>query len=113
MKALTISTNNIMNNITKVIRKSECIDTPTAISKGFLLETLKKRMMRGEVVRFCYQKLNGEIRTAVGTLQAQAVQANTEGTGIPKRYYGMFAYIDLEKMAWRGFKEERIIGIID
>ena len=27
--------------------------------------------------------------------------------------YGMFAYIDLEKMAWRGFKEERIIGIVD
>lgn len=113
MKTLTISTNNIVNNITKVICKSECIDTPTAIGKGFLLETLKKRMMRGEVVRFCYQKLNGEIKTAVGTLQAQAVQANIEGTGIPKRLYGMFAYIDLEKMAWRGFKEERIIGIID
>lgn len=113
MKALTISTNSIVNNIAKVITKSEGIDTPTAISKGLILETLKKRMMRGEVVRFCYQKLNGEIRTAVGTLQAQAVQANIAGTGIPKRFYGMFAYIDLEKMAWRGFKEERIIGIVD
>lgn len=113
MKALTISTNSIVNNIAKVLTKSECIDTPTAISKGLILETLKKRMMRGEVVRFCYQKLNGEIRTAIGTLQSQAVQANIEGSGIPKRFYGMFAYIDLEKMAWRGFKEERIIGIVD
>lgn len=113
MKVLTISTKSIVNNIAQVITKSEGIDTPTAISKGLILETLKKRMMRGEVVRFCYQKLNGEIRTAVGTLQAQAVQANIEGTGIPKRFYGMFAYIDLEKMAWRGFKEERIIGIVD
>ena len=69
--------------------------------------------MRGEVVRFCYKKLNGEIRTAVGTLQTQAVQANVVGTGIPKKFYGMCAYIDLEKMAWRGFKEERIIGIVD
>lgn len=113
MKALTISTNNIVKNIAKVVAKSECIDTPTAISKGLILETLKKRMMRGEVVRFCYQKLNGEIRTAVGTLQAQAVEANIVGAGIPKRFYGMFAYIDLEKMAWRSFKEERIIGIVD
>lgn len=113
MKALTISTNSIVNNIAKVLTKTECIDTPTAISKGLILETLKKRMMRGEVVRFCYQKLNGEIRTAVGTLQQQAVQANIEGTGIPKRFYGMFAYLDLEKMAWRGFREEKIIGIVD
>lgn len=113
MKALTISTNSIVNNIARVITKSEGIDTPTAISKGVIIEILKKRMMRGEVVRFCYQKLNGEIRTAVGTLQAQAVQANVGGTGIPKRFYGMFAYIDLEKMAWRGFKEEKIIGIVD
>ena len=113
MKALTISTNSIVNNISKVITKSAGIDTPTAISKGLILETLKKRMMRGEVVRFCYLKLNGEIRTAVGTLQPQAVQANIEGTGIPKRFYGMFAYLDLEKMAWRGFKEERIIGIVE
>jgi hypothetical protein len=88
-------------------------DSLTAISKAFELETMKKRMMRGEVVRFAYMKLNGEVRVAVGTLQPQAVQANTVGTGIPKRYYGMFAYLDLEKMGWRAFKEERFIGTIE
>ena len=113
MKALTISTDNISNNMVKIIRKSNCIDIPTAISKGVLLETLKKRMMRGEVVKFVYQKLSGEIRTAVGTLQSDAVKAQVNGNGVPKRFSGMFAYIDLEKMAWRGFHEERIIGIID
>ena len=113
MKTLTISTNNISNNVAKVIRKSDGIDIPTAISKGMILETLKKRMMRGEVVKFVYQKLSGEIRTAIGTLQLDAVKANTNGHGIPKRYFGMFAYIDLEKMDWRGFKEERIIGIVE
>jgi hypothetical protein len=35
------------------------------------------------------------------------------GTGIPKRFYGMFAYLDLEKMAWRGFIESNFVGIID
>ena len=111
MEALTINTNNIVMNAVKFIKNN--IDTPASISKGMLMETLKKRMMRGEVCRFVYKKKDGSIRIAVGTLQKQAVQANVEGTGFPKRYYGMFAYLDLEKMNWRGFKEENFIGIID
>ncbi|WP_353477967.1 SH3 beta-barrel fold-containing protein, partial [Phocaeicola barnesiae] len=47
------------------------------------------------------------------TLQSDAVKANIEGTGIPKRFFGMFAYLDLQKMQWRGFKIERLIGIVD
>lgn len=88
-------------------------DMLTATSKAIELETMKKRMMRGECVRFAYVKLDGSIRIAVGTLQSEAVKANVVGTGIPKRFYGMFAYLDLEKMAWRGFKEERFIGTIE
>ena len=89
------------------------VDMITATSKGLALEAMKKRMMRGECVRFAYMKLDGSVRIAVGTLQSQAVEANVKGTGIPKRFYGMFAYLDLEKMAWRGFKEERFIGTIE
>ena len=111
MEALVINQNNIVKNAIDFV--SHNADLPTAIGKGTLLETLKKRMMRGEVVRFAYRKLNNEIRVAVGTLQANAVQANVVGTGIPKRFYGMFAYLDLEKMAWRGFKVENFIGIVD
>lgn len=111
MEALVINQNNIVKNAINFANHNA--DLPTAIGKGTLLETLKKRMMRGEVVRFCYRKLNGEIRTAVGTLQSNAVEANVVGTGIPKRFYGMFAYLDLEKMAWRGFKFENFIGIVD
>ena len=111
MEALVINQNNIVKNAINYINHN--VDVPTAISKGAMLETLKKRMMRGEVVRFCYRKLNNEIRTAVGTLQSNAVEANVVGTGIPKRFYGMFAYLDLEKMAWRGFKFENFIGIVD
>jgi len=111
MKAIQISEVRVLANTVKCLGYS--MDAPTSLSKGFMLETLKKRMMRGEVVRFCYQKLNGEIRFAVGTLQSDSVQANITGTGIPKRFYGMFAYIDLQRMQWRGFKEERLIGIVD
>lgn len=111
MKAIQFNSANVVKLSVKCMGYE--MDAATSISKGMILETLKKRMMRGEVVRFCYQKLDGSIRYAIGTLQSDAVKANVAGTGIPKRFYGMFAYLDLEKMAWRGFKEERIIGIVD
>ena len=88
-------------------------DSLTASAKAAELATLKARMMRGECVRFAYMKLDGSVRVAVGTLQPQAVEANVVGYGIPKRFYGMFAYLDLEKMAWRAFREERFVGTIE
>ena len=108
----TVNTNEIARYAAKNIVLNH-VDMLTATSKGIALETMKKRMMRGEVVRFAYMKKDGSVRVAVGTLQPQAVEANVKGTGIPKKYYGMFAYLDLEKMAWRGFKEERFIGTIE
>ena len=107
-----LNSNEIVRYTVKNVVKNNS-DVMTASSKAIELETMKKRMMRGEVVRFAYLKLNGEVRIAVGTLQTQAVKANTVGTGIPKRYYGMFVYLDLDRMSWRGFKEERFIGTIE
>lgn len=65
--------------------------------------------MRGEVVRFCYQKLDGSVRYAVGTLQSDAVKANIVGTGIPKRLCGMFAYIDLQKWSGEGLRKKELL----
>jgi len=112
MKTLSISTNNVVANAVMFAAKNHS-DMITSIGKGAEMEALKKRMMRGEVCRFAYKKVNGDIRVAVGCLQEHAVKANVEGTGIPKRFYGMFAYLDLEKMDWRGFKFENFIGIIE
>lgn len=108
----TVSANEIVRYTAKNIAMNN-VDMITATSKGMALEAMKKRMMRGECVRFAYMKKDGSIRIAVGTLQPQAVEANTVGTGLPKRFYGMFAYLDLVKMDWRGFKEERFIGTIE
>ncbi len=107
-----VSTNEIARYTAKNIVMNN-VDMLTATSKGIALEAMKKRMMRGECVRFAYMKKDGSVRVAVGTLQKQAVESNTNGNSIPKRYFGMFAYLDLEKMAWRGFKEERFIGTIE
>ena len=107
-----LSTNEIARISAKNIVMNH-VDMLTATSKGIALETMKKRMMRGEVVRFAYMKKDGSVRIAVGTLQPDAVKANVKGTGIPKKFYGMFVYLDLEKMAWRGFLENRFVGTIE
>ena len=112
MKQIVINTNEVVRYATKNVTVGS-MDAITATSKAFELEILKKRMMRGECVRFAYLKKDGSVRIAVGTLQQQAVEANTVGCGIPKRFMGMFVYLDLEKMAWRGFKEERYIGTVE
>lgn len=111
-KIAALNTNEIARYAAKNIVMNR-VDMLTATSKAVELETMKKRMMRGEVVRFAYMKLDGSVRVAVGTLQPQAVAANVKGTGIPKRFYGMFAYLDLERMDWRSFKEERFVGTIE
>ena len=107
-----VCTNEIVRYTAKNIAMNH-VDMFTATSKGMALEAMKKRMMRGECIRFAYLKKDNTVRVAVGTLQPQAVEANTVGNGVPKRFYGMFAYLDLEKMAWRCFKEERFIGTIE
>ena len=112
MKQLAVKTSEIVRYAAKNIVMNH-VDMLTATSKGIALETMKKRMMRGEVVRFAYMKKDGSVRVAVGTLQPQAVAANVKGTGIPKKFYGMFVYLDLEKMAWRGFLEQNFVGTIE
>ena len=113
MKQLAVKTSEIVRYASKNVVMNGS-DSITATAKAMELATLKARMMRGEVVKFAYMKLNGEVRIAVGTLQADAVQANVKGTGIPKRFYGMFVYMDLLcNCEWRGFKEERFIGTIE
>ena len=112
MKAISMSSTAIISNATKNMNYG--MDVLTATTKAAQMELLKKRMMRGEVVRFAYMKKDGSIRYAVGTLQSDAVHANIAGTGIPKRFYGMFAYLDAQKnLEWRGFRTENFIGIVD
>ena len=111
MKPIVINQNNVAMDAARISKKS---DMTTSLSKSLELEVLRKRMMRGEVVRFLYLKADGvTLRTAVGTLQEDSVAANVKGTGCNRRQYGQFCYLDTQKMGWRSFKIENFIGIID
>ena len=111
MKPIVISENNIVKDAVRINQRS---DVQTSMSKAVELEILRKRMMRGEVVRFLYLKAdNITLRMAVGTLQADSVKANVKGTGVNRSQFGQFCYLDTQKLAWRSFRISNFIGIID
>jgi len=112
MKAIKVNHNEIINNTVKFAVK-EGMEIMTSLSKSLLIETLKKRMMNGEVVRFCFLKVDNTIRFATGTLEPNSVNFNVNGCGLPKKLFNQFAYIDCQKLQWRSFRMDRIIGIID
>lgn len=66
---------------------------------------LKYAMMNG-VVEFSYRKVDGSIRTAVGTLQVPHVNYEFKGKASTNK---TLAYFDLEQGAFRSFKIENLI----
>ena len=110
-QSIVLSKKNIVKDAERISQKS---DMPTAMSKAVELEILRKRMMSGEVVRFLYLKADGvTLRTAVGTLQKDSVEANVKGTGANRSQFGQFCYLDTQKMAWRSFRISNFVGIIE
>ena len=115
MKKIQISTSEVARVAAKniVINGS---DTITAVAKSAELQALKSRLMRGEICKWAYKKVNGEIRICVGTLYNDMVKNMTVGGHTPKKYFGQFAYIEMfadGHMEWRSFRESNFIGCIE
>ena len=87
MKQIQISTSEVARVAAKniVINGS---DTITAVAKSAELQALKSRLMRGEICKWAYKKVNGEIRICVGTLYNDMVKNMTVGGHTPKKYFG-------------------------
>ena len=66
------------------------------------------RMMKSEVVGFCYYKADGSVRNAYGTLSGLYIG---EGSGrVTKPSYKTVRYFDVEKNAFRCFRVENLIN---
>ena len=76
------------------------------MSENIMIKELVMRM-EVEVVDFCFQKKNGEIRRAKGTLRKDMCP-KVEGTGKPTPSH-LQLYFDVEKGSWRSFEKERFI----
>lgn len=79
--------------------------------KAWQLYRLAKAMREG-VVTFYYQKADGSIRKALGTLKNLPVGATLGGKKVTKPSYKTMAYFDTEKNSFRCFKIENLICTI-
>lgn len=80
------------------------------VEKSLLISALKRRLQMG-VVRFAYQKKDGTIREAFGTLDRVIIKAKVKGTGTSPEEYQCCCYFDIEKGAFRSFRWENLIAI--
>lgn len=97
--------------LSKVMRRAWQIARSTgkafavALSRSWQLYRLTKQMHVG-IVRFAYEKADGTLRKAVGTLKDTA--ALVKGTGYPDDGRTV-KYYDIEADGWRSFKVENFI----
>ena len=80
-----------------------------AMKQSWLLLKLKKALSKG-IVKFFYQKLSGEIRTAWGTLASEKIPA-TAGTDSRKKNDSVLVYFDQENNDFRCFKKANFLSI--
>lgn len=74
---------------------------------------LYEKMTKG-IVTFQYQKNNGQVRTAKGTLNPDFVEDNYAfrgGSGPAE--FGYTPYWDVDKNDWRCFRDCKFMGIVE
>ena len=74
-----------------------------AMKRVWAISKLKKQMLQG-IVKFMYTKLNGEVRTAWGTLKHELLPQSSSNNSNRKPNETLFCYFDTEKQAFRSFK---------
>lgn len=78
--------------------------------KAWELYRLAKKMRNGEV-KFAYEKVDGAIRHAIGTLVNVPAGATNKGKRVTKPSFKTFSYFDVEKQEIRCFKIENLITV--
>ena len=106
----TISRNEIARYAAKNIVMNN-VDMLTATSKGMALEAMKKRMMRGECVRFAYLKKDQSVRVAYGTMLPALISNHINGRGTCGDSRKVCTYFDVEVGQFRCFQLQSLIKI--
>lgn len=76
-------------------------------------QEIKDILSKGEV-KFSYEKKDGTIREAFGTRNISALALyDAIPTGDKVENDNVIPYFDLDVMAWRSFKVENFMGVLD
>ena len=84
-------------------------DGENVIEMNKELEELEQELRR-RVVRFWYQKKNGEWREAIGTRRLSLIPEEQHPNGTGHQPDFLVCYWDLERNHWRCFDRNRFIG---
>ena len=79
------------------------------LKQAWLNAKLKKELGK-RIVKFYFQKINGDIREAYGTLASDKIPA-IAGTDNRKRNDSVQVYFDTEKQEYRCFKKANLVRI--
>lgn len=110
----TIITTSTNNALVAAHIKAITIKTGSALmgtSKALLIEEAKRQMRNG-VCHFIYQKKNGEVREAFGTLDRGVLNATLKGTGESPETWGCCYYHDTLKGGARSFRWQNLIAVL-
>lgn len=80
-----------------------------ALKQSWLVYKLKQEMGK-RIVKFYFQKVDGSLREAYGTLKSDLVPG-VAGTDNRKKNDSVQVYYDTEKSSWRCFKVANLIRI--
>ena len=97
---------NIMTEAHRFI-KIAGINLSEALKKAWANFKLRISMSRG-IIKFYFQKIDGSLREAYGTLSDKVIPA-TAGTDSRKRNDTVQTYFDTEKQEWRCYKKLNLI----
>lgn len=78
--------------------------------KAALANIKLKAAMKNRIVKFYFQKVDGSVREAYGTLKDNLIPA-IAGTDNRKRNDTVQVFYDTEKQEWRCFKKANLISI--
>lgn len=70
-----------------------------------------KGQMKKRIVKFYFQKVDGSIREAYGTLKAELLPATSTTTSGRKENPTIQTYFDTEKEEWRCFKKANLVKL--
>lgn len=90
----------------KVIQQATGKTFAVALAKAWQLYRFSEMLRRGVVV-FSFERADGTVRKAKGTLKG--IDGLVKGTG--RLNYKTFRYYDVERQAFRSFKVENLIAI--
>lgn len=112
------TTNKSLEVAAFMVAKSNGNINPIALgAKIAMIENLRTRLYKGEIVEFDYVKkgasTNGTkvIRHAIGCLYKGIVAPRISGNGVRNSVYGNQTYFDLEKNQFRCFSYETIVKV--